>query len=240
MVLAAQQPEKAAQQSEQTAVEGVYTEAQALRGEASFGQHCAHCHGANLDGIGAAPMLYSSRFLDRWREDSLLTLYEYTATNMPQDAGAEKLPDSDYLDITAYLLYANDLPAGTRELTLDRVRHTLLVGPEGPKPLPPATTVRVVGCLAQAGGAWTLTDAAAPARVRQGDTTSQAELTLSKATPLGSATFRLPNLGDDHDTPTLTKQVSRKVQVKGVLNGEGAAARVSVLSFEALDQPCSR
>ena len=158
---------------------------------------------------------------------------------MPQDAGAKRLPESDYLDIISYLLYVNDLPAGTGELTLDRVRHTLLVGPEGPKPLPPSTTVRVVGCLAQAAGAWTLTDASAPARVRKGDTTSEAELTQSKNTPLGSATFRLPNLGDDHDAATLTKQVSRKVQVKGVLNSEGAAPRVSVLSFEALDQPCS-
>ena len=69
MVLFAQQPEK-------TVVDGVYTEAQALRGEAAYTEHCAHCHGANLDGIGAAPMLYSSRFIDRWREDSLLTLYE--------------------------------------------------------------------------------------------------------------------------------------------------------------------
>jgi cytochrome c5 len=232
MVLFAQQPEK-------TVVDGVYTEAQALRGEAAYTEHCAHCHGANLDGIGAAPMLYSSRFIDRWREDSLLTLYEYTAANMPQDAGAKRLPESDYLDIISYLLYVNDLPAGTGELTLDRVRHTLLVGPEGPKPLPPSTTVRVVGCLAQAAGAWTLTDASAPARVRKGDTTSEAELTQSKNTPLGSATFRLPNLGDDHDAATLTKQVSRKVQVKGVLNSEGAAPRVSVLSFEALDQPCS-
>ena len=33
-------------------------------------------------------------------------------------------------------------------------------------------------------------------------------------------------------------QVQKKVQVKGVLNGQGADARLSVLSFEPLNQEC--
>lgn len=228
------------QQSTKTVLDGVYTEAQAHRGEATYAEFCAHCHGENLDGVGAAPMLYSSRFLDRWREDSLHTLYDYTATNMPLDAGAAKLKDAQYLDLVAYLLYVNELPAGSTELTGEDVARTLLVGPEGPKPLPPATTVRVVGCLASASGTWTLTNASTPARVRSGDTTNAAELELSAKTPLGTADYRLPNLSDEHESSTLTGRINTKVQVKGVLNGEGASARISVLSFEPLEQSCAR
>ncbi len=115
---------------------------------------------------------------------------------------------------------------------------TLLVGPEGPQPLPPATTVRIVGCLAQNAGAWTLTKASAPARVRKADTTDPAELERSSHAAPGTLAFRLPNLADDHSTAELTAQMSKRVQVKGVLNGEGATARLSVLSFEPLKQDC--
>lgn len=106
-----------------TTHDGVFTAAQAEPGSAEYGRYCARCHGPDLDGIGAAPMLYSSRFLDRWREDSLRTLFDYVKMNMPQDG-------------------------------------------------------------------------------------------------------------------KLNAQLSRRVQVKGVLNGEGTAARVSVLSFQSLKQDC--
>lgn len=205
-----------------------------------YGRYCARCHGPDLDGIGAAPMLYSSRFLDRWREDSLRTLYDYVKTNMPLDGkpGPGGLTPAQYVDIVAFLLQQSELPAGTGELRVEDVDATLLVGPDGPQPLPPATTVRIVGCLAQTGGAWTLTKASAPSRVRNADTTDAAEVERSAATAPGSLSFRLPNLSDDHSSAELTAQVAKKVQVKGVLNGEGANARVSVLSFTPLKQDC--
>jgi hypothetical protein len=74
--------------------------------------------------------------------------------------------------------------------------------------------------------------------VRQADTTDPAELERSTRTAPGPLAFRLPNLADDHSAAELTAQVSKKVQVKGVLNGEGAAARISVLSFAPLKQDC--
>ena len=229
-------------QAGRTTLDGVYTAAQAERGAAVFSQRCARCHGDNLDGIGAAPMLYSSRFLDRFREDALRGLFDYTAANMPLDAKPAPggLSEREYLDVTAYLLSVNDLPAGAKELTSVDLDETLLVGPDGPRPLPPSTTVRVVGCLAQSGGAWTLVRASAPARVRKADTTDAAEVEASGRAPLGALVFRLPNLSDDHSTATLTAQVQKKVQIKGVLNGDGADARVSALSFAPLNQECPK
>jgi len=229
-----------AQSPGKTTLDGVYTAAQAERGSAEYGRHCSRCHGADLDGIGAAPMLYSSRFVDRWREDSLRTLYDYIATNMPLDGkpAPGNLTPSQYLDVTAFLLATNDLPAGSAELTAGALDGTLLVGPQGPQPLPPSTTVRIVGCLAQNAGAWTLTKASAPARVRKADTTDAAELERSAHAAPGTLAFRLPNLADDHAASELTALVAKRVQVKGVLNGEGAAARLSVLSFEPLKQDC--
>jgi hypothetical protein len=159
---------------------------------------------------------------------------------MPLDGkpGPGKLTQAEYLDLVTFLLKSSELPAGSTELRADDLDTTTLVGPGGPQPLPPSTTVRVVGCLAQNAGAWTLTKASAPARVQRGDATDPAELERSAHTAPGTLAFRLPNLADDHSAAALAALVAKKVQVKGVLNGEGAAARVSVLSFEPLKQDC--
>jgi S-disulfanyl-L-cysteine oxidoreductase SoxD len=223
-----------------TSADGIYTVAQAERGAEDYSRYCARCHGDELDGVGAAPMLYSSRFLDRWREDALRTLFDYVATAMPLDGkpGPGKLTQAEYLDIVAFLLKSSELPAGATELRAEDLDTTVLVGPEGPQPLPPSATVRVVGCLAQTSGSWIVKNASVPARVRNGDASDAAELERSALAPAGTATFRLPNIADDHSSAELTALVSKKVQVKGVLNGEGANARISVLSFEPLKQDC--
>jgi mono/diheme cytochrome c family protein len=226
-------------QGPRTVLDGAYTDAQAMRGENEYGSNCARCHGADLDGGGAAPTLHTLDFLDRWREDHLATLFQFISTNMPQPPGRPGgLKEQQYLDIVAFLLQVNGLPSGSKELTIADL-ETQLVGVGGPKPLPPSALVRVVGCLAHPADGWTLTRSAAPARVRSnGDTTNPAELEASRSAALGSLEYRLPSLGDDHKEPELLAEVGKKVQVKGVVNGQGSAARISVLSFSPLGQPC--
>ena len=226
-------------QPPRTVLDGAYTDAQAMRGENEYGANCARCHGADLDGGGAAPTLHTLDFVDRWREDHLVTLFQFISTNMPQPPGRPGgLKEQQYLDIVAFLLQVNGLPAGSKELTIADL-ETQLVGVDGPKPLPPSALVRVVGCLAHPADGWTLTRAAAPGRVRSnGDTTNPAELEASGRVPLGSLEYRLPNLVDDHKEPELLAEVGKKVQVKGVVNGQGPAARISVLSFSPLGQAC--
>src|SRR2546423_13020472 len=109
-------------QKAKTVRDGVYTEAQATRGESVYGMNCAKCHeGADVDG----PPLEGDPFIDRWREDSLAALFNFIKTKMPQDSPG-KLSDSVYRDILSYLLRSNDYPSGKQELSAEVMQGTLL------------------------------------------------------------------------------------------------------------------
>jgi mono/diheme cytochrome c family protein len=94
---------------------GLYTEAQAARGKAAFTQNCASCHGDDLSGRDPAPALAGGAFLSHWAARPLSDLFDKTRTTMPTDKPGA-LPPQMYLDIVAYLLQANQLPAGKNEL----------------------------------------------------------------------------------------------------------------------------
>src|SRR5580765_8081469 len=109
-------------QTHATVLSGVYTAAQAARGETAFGSNCAKCHeGADVDG----PPLNGDPFIDRWREDSLDALFDFMKTQMPRDDPG-KLAAGAYVDILAYLLSRNRFPAGGQELTGGALGNTLL------------------------------------------------------------------------------------------------------------------
>ena len=226
--------------SNRTVLDGVYTDAQAIRGETAYGQFCSHCHAADMGGSGAAPTLYTLQFLDRWREDTLGSLFQYIHEAMPlaPGPGPGGLTENQYLDILTYILWRNEFPEGAKELAAADLDTTLLVGPGGPKPLPPDATVRVAGCLANASGNWIIQRATNPSRTRDGTRTNASELARSTASAPGTYSFRLPNLSDDFKEAELVANANRRVQVKGVLNGQGTSARIFVLSLEFLNQPC--
>jgi mono/diheme cytochrome c family protein len=220
------------QQAQQTVLDGVYAAAQADRGGAVYEQHCASCHdGADVDG----PPLTGSPFVDRWREDSLASLFEFIKTGMPQTTPGS-LPAQSYLDILAYLLHENDYPAGTRELTTAIVDSTLMVGPSGPQPLPSGALVGVVGCLTKAAaGDWTLTRAAQPARVRAGNSITAAEETAAAAATPGTGTFALQNVGD---AGTALPGEGHTVLVKGALSQRAGVSRVHVTAAKSVGGTC--
>ena len=95
--------------------DGVYTEAQAARGEQGFGAHCASCHGASLGGTGEAPALAGPQFLSDFDGLSLGDLFDRIRTTMPQD-NPGSLNRDQVADILAFLLKTNGLPSGTKEL----------------------------------------------------------------------------------------------------------------------------
>jgi mono/diheme cytochrome c family protein len=97
-----------------TVLDGVYTEAQATRGQAAYERSCSRCHGAELDGGGQARPLHTNLFLDVWREDYLSSLFQFMQTRMPPGSAENSLPESDYVDILAYVLQVNKLPPGVR------------------------------------------------------------------------------------------------------------------------------
>ena len=97
---------------------GIYTEAQATAGEASYGDHCANCHGDDLAGIERAPAVAGGTFIQTWHGASLKKLFERIELMPPEKP--KSLTPQQYVDLLAYLLSANRFPAGPRPLELDR------------------------------------------------------------------------------------------------------------------------
>jgi mono/diheme cytochrome c family protein len=219
-------------QARTTVLDGVYTPTQAARGEAAYSTRCSGCHeGQDADG----PELAGKAFLDRWREDSLGSLFTFVKTRMPGNFPGS-LDDRTYADIMAYILEANHLPAGTRELSPETVASIQLVGPEGPRPLSNLTIVRAVGCLSrEAGNTWTLASAGAPRPVRDRvvDGTTPEELQASAKQALGTQTFPLLSV-----TQEGAALAGHKVQVKGVLTRQNTLERINVMSLESLASTC--
>lgn len=96
--------------------EGVYTAAQAARGEALYAQLCSACHGARLQGSPAAP-LTGEAFRARWEDGqhTLDDLYYIVRSLMPNNAPGS-LTRAQYADVVAFILQANQYPAGENEL----------------------------------------------------------------------------------------------------------------------------
>ena len=93
-----------------------YSETQASRGKQQYAQFCAQCHMANLKGAGTAPALVGDDFLHDYY--SVGDLYSKVNVTMPGD-NVHGLSTDNYLNIIAYLLQANGLPAGAENLKGD-------------------------------------------------------------------------------------------------------------------------
>src|SRR5262245_63877923 len=85
----------------------VFTEAQAAAGSAAYRQHCASCHGAQLEGLHLAPPLTGERFDRAWSGKTADTLI-FQLRRMPpqQRPGQATLGDETYAAILAFLLQA--------------------------------------------------------------------------------------------------------------------------------------
>jgi mono/diheme cytochrome c family protein len=219
-------------QAPATVLDGVYTHAQAERGATVYSTRCSSCHeGQDADG----PELTGKAFLDRWREDTLEPLFTFIKTSMPGNFPGS-LDERAYADVVAFILEANNLPAGRRELSPDLVGAIQLVGAEGPRPLSNLTIVRAVGCLSSAANnAWALSRAGSPrpVRARIVDGTSPEELKVSAAQPLGTQTFPLLSV-----TQQSASYAGHKVQVKGVLTRQNTIERINVMSLESVAPTC--
>jgi mono/diheme cytochrome c family protein len=100
-----------------TVKDGVYTDAQATRGEGLYGQQCASCHAADLTGSGAPP-LAGKDFISNWNGMSVDDLVEKIATSMPSGAPGS-LSRIQATDLVAFILESNNFPAGSAELDSD-------------------------------------------------------------------------------------------------------------------------
>jgi mono/diheme cytochrome c family protein len=101
---------------EKTQWDGVYTEAQAKRGEPLYNQYCASCHGPDLAGGEMAPGLTGGEFTANWNDLSLGDLYERIRISMPQNAPGS-LSRQQNSDILAFILSKMNTPVGQTELS---------------------------------------------------------------------------------------------------------------------------
>jgi mono/diheme cytochrome c family protein len=101
-----------------TTQDGVYTDAQAKRGEAVYAASCAGCHQPDLAGDGQAPPLAGKDFDMDWIDQSVGDLFERTRISMPADKPGSLTP-SEVADVVAFLLSKDKFPAGAAELPAD-------------------------------------------------------------------------------------------------------------------------
>jgi mono/diheme cytochrome c family protein len=104
-------------QTERSVWDGVYTEAQAVRGQNTFSASCARCH--TVDDFTAPS------FLMGWEGSPVLDLFQLVQKSMPMDNPGSLRPE-DYADVIAYFLRLNAIPAGKDELETD-IEHLKLI-----------------------------------------------------------------------------------------------------------------
>ena len=107
----------AATQTTRTTRDGVYTLAQAQRGEELYKRECTLCHRDNLQGntVDGGPPLRGPQFTTRWQAIDVATLLSTVEELMPLEEPGS-LSRQEYVDILSFVLWANDLPAADGEL----------------------------------------------------------------------------------------------------------------------------
>lgn len=101
-----------------TTRDGIYTEAQAGRGEKIYADSCASCHGDDLSGGGQTPALTGKEFNVDWIDLALSDLFDRTRGTMPADKPGSMTP-AQTSDTIAFLLRKASFPAGQTELPSD-------------------------------------------------------------------------------------------------------------------------
>jgi mono/diheme cytochrome c family protein len=98
--------------------DGIYTEAQAKRGDEGYHKECASCHGAEMEGKGQAPALKGMEFTANWTGQTVGDLFEKIQGSMPADRPGQ-LSGETNAAILAYILQRNGFPGGKQELAGD-------------------------------------------------------------------------------------------------------------------------
>ena len=118
LALAAAPALVAEEDATRTTADGVYTTEQAERGKEGYTASCAGCHALDY---------YQGPAMKPWNGAPLFDLYDVMATTMPQN-NPGSLKRREYLDLLAYILSLNDMPAGKEGLpaTPDALRKIVI------------------------------------------------------------------------------------------------------------------
>jgi mono/diheme cytochrome c family protein len=116
LILAQPVPDAAATQ---TVWSGIFSEAQAFRGEKVADTACIGCHGAGLEGGDSGPRLVGGNFLSAWQGKPVGELFDWTLKTMPENAPGT-LKEEDVAAVVAYMFQRNDMPAGKQDMPAGR------------------------------------------------------------------------------------------------------------------------
>jgi mono/diheme cytochrome c family protein len=105
----------AAVQPARTTWTGIYTDAQAKRGQAVYEEQCQTCHSPDLKGADQAPPLAGADFNADWNDLSMGDLFERVSMTMPADKPGTLKPEQ-VADVLAFVLSKGGFPAGEMEL----------------------------------------------------------------------------------------------------------------------------
>ena len=120
-----------AQAAGKTTNDGVYSEAQAKRGDVLYKEQCATCHGDNLEGSGPMPPLAGKDFLVNWQGKTVADAFEKVQATMPATAPGTLTP-AQTAEIVAHMLAISRYPAGAAELdtTLEALKEITIDAPK--------------------------------------------------------------------------------------------------------------
>ena len=108
--------------------EAFYTEQQATRGRFAFNRNCAFCHSMNPelstpeDLVQALPRTFAGHFIERVVDGQMVypsVFYLYSKIESMPAFDTNAITPQTRADITAYILQANGLPAGSTTLRPD-------------------------------------------------------------------------------------------------------------------------
>ena len=91
------------------------TDDQAERGKGQYLKECSSCHLADLGGSDQAVPLKGEAFILQWENRTVSDLFKSISATMPQGTPGQ-LSSQTYIDIVAFLLQANEFPAGSMAL----------------------------------------------------------------------------------------------------------------------------
>lgn len=118
-------------QAPPTVQDGVYSDAQASRGQALYTQRCASCHGPALAGA-SAPALTGDAFTNRFGMEPLSALFIQIRYAMPPGAAADaKLTSEQAADLVAHILKSNRFPAGKSDFAATDAVNSRIAWPAG-------------------------------------------------------------------------------------------------------------
>lgn len=200
--------------------QGVFTAAQAERGNATFSTTCLRCHGADLGG-NTAPALTGERFMAAWGDGSVARLFGTIRDTMPPFA-TSSIDDATKLDIVAFILQSNGFPTADRELAAGDLESIQIVPKEQQSAVQNFARVQVVGCLASGdANRFVLTSASKPVAASDAGATNAAlgsgRILLLNAAPFGPA-----------------GQIGQKVEARGIIYRDERETLMAVTALKTL------